>query len=82
MGLNTIDSSYFEQDGVYYRPPNHLNPMKREIAIQFKFPEQYHGEDLCWAMALAQSGLLKTEETITEPYYFYLCSDNPLSRYF
>ena len=25
--------SWFERDGVYYRTPNHLNPVKREIKI-------------------------------------------------
>ena len=74
--------TYFEQNNVYYRPPNHLNPIKRSIALQFKFPETFHGEDLCWTMALTASGLLKTESTVDEPYYFYLCSDNPLSRYY
>lgn len=74
--------TYFEQDNIYYRPPNHLNPIKRSIAIQFKFPETFHGEDLCWTMALAASGLLKTESILEEPYYFYVCSDNPLSKYY
>jgi len=75
-------TSYFQKDLCYYRPPNHLNPMKRVIAIQFTFPESYHGEDLQWTTKLTQSKLLKTEALIDEPYYFYRCSDNPLSRYY
>ncbi len=75
-------TSYYEKDQVYYRPPNHLNPIKRSIAVQFLFPENNYGEDTSWAMQLAYSGLLKKEIVIDEPYYFYLCSDNPLSRYF
>lgn len=73
---------YFEKDGVYYRPPNHLNPMKRSIAIQFTFPESNHGEDLNWTIKLTQAQLLKKEVVINEPYYFYQCSDNPLNRYY
>ncbi len=75
-------TSYYEKDQVYYRPPNHLNPIKRSIAIQFLFPENNYGEDTSWAMQLASSGLLQKEAIIDEPYYFYLCSENPLSRYF
>lgn len=73
---------YFEENGIYYRPPNHWNPIRRDIACQFKFPEINYGEDTCWAMEICRSKLLKTEVIIEEPYYFYLCSDNPLSIYF
>lgn len=68
--------AYFEKDGVYYRPPNHLNPIKRALAIQFSFPEVSYGEDTNWAMQIAKSGVLKTEETIDEPYYFYLFDED------
>lgn len=63
---------YFESNNEYFRPPNHLNPIRRAIAIQFAYPEKNHGEDTDWAMQVANSGLLKTEEIIDEPYYFYL----------
>lgn len=62
---------YFTQDNIYYRPPNHLNPIKRSIASQFLFPDQSYSEDIEWAMQIAASHLLKKEEVITEPYYFY-----------
>jgi hypothetical protein len=62
---------YFQKDGVYYRPPNHLNPIKRSLASQFLFPNQSYSEDTDWAMQIAKSGILKTEEVIKEPYYFY-----------
>lgn len=62
---------YFEQGGTYFRPPNHLNPIRRAIAAQFTFPEVNLGEDTDWAMQIARSKLLRTEETINEPYYFY-----------
>jgi hypothetical protein len=68
-------NEYFERDSVYYRPPNHLNPIKRSIAIQFAFPEKNVGEDTDWAMAIARSDLIKTEEVIDIPYYFYLYND-------
>ncbi len=68
-------STYFEQDNVYFRPPNHLNPIKRSIAVQFSFPEKNFGEDADWTLALAQSKLLKKEERIDIPYYFYVYTD-------
>lgn len=63
--------SYFESNNVFYRPPNHLNPIRRSIAAQFLFPKITIGEDTDWAMQIARSGLLKTEEDIQIPYYFY-----------
>jgi Glycosyl transferase family 2 len=75
--IHSIDyTTYFQKNGVYYRPPNHLNPIKRSIAIQFQFPDTSHGEDTAWAYAIAQSKLLKRESKITEPYYFYLFKSN------
>jgi hypothetical protein len=63
---------YAEVNGVYVRPPNHLNPIKRNLAIQFQFPCQDFGEDADWAMKVCRSGVLKTEVVISVPYYYYL----------
>jgi glycosyltransferase involved in cell wall biosynthesis len=62
---------WFEARDVYYRPPNHLNPIRRDIAVQFLFPEINRGEDADWSMQIARSGLLKKEEYVGEAYYFY-----------
>ncbi len=67
--LDYNDYSFVE--GVFYRPPNHLNPIKRDKALQFPFKEVNWGEDTDWAMQVARSGCLKTEAKIDEPYYFY-----------
>lgn len=64
-------TEYFEKDDVYYRPPNHLNVIKRSIATQFTFPELNFGEDTDYAMQICRSGLLKTEAEISETIYFY-----------
>lgn len=66
---------YFEHNNTYFRPPNHLNPIRRSIAVQFRFPEKSFGEDTDWAMMIANSELIKTEEVIDTPYYFYLYED-------
>lgn len=71
--IHSIDyDSYFARDGRYYRPPNHLNPIKRSIALEFKFPEINTGEDTDWAMRIARAKVLKKEAKINTPYYFYL----------
>jgi glycosyltransferase involved in cell wall biosynthesis len=63
--------SYFMQNDIYFRPPNHLNTIKREIAIKFFFPLTLTGEDTAWALQIARSNLLKKEACILVPYYFY-----------
>lgn len=70
--IHSIDfDSYFERDGIYYRPPNHLNCIRSDIAKQFAFPEKNHGEDTDWAMKLCRSGFLKKEHKIEKTIYFY-----------
>ncbi len=64
--------TYFEYNQVYYRPPNHVYPIKRSIAIQFKFTDSFV-EDTPWALEIANSGLVHREERIHELCYFYLC---------
>lgn len=63
--------NYFQANGIYFRPPNHLNPMKRSIAAQYLFPSISFGEDTDWAMRICKDHLLVKEEEITTPYYFY-----------
>ena len=55
----------------YERYPNHLNVIKRDIAVQFKFPEINFGEDTDWATQINKSGLLKKETYIDEVLYYY-----------
>jgi hypothetical protein len=62
---------WFSYKGIYYRPPNHLNPIKKNIAIKVKFANKNNGEDAQWSMQIQKLGLLKTQEEIDTPYYFY-----------
>jgi glycosyltransferase involved in cell wall biosynthesis len=64
-------NSWFEADNIYFRPPNHLNPIRKSIAIQFAFPDKYVGEDSDWSMQIVRSELLTVEAEVAEPYYFY-----------
>lgn len=62
-------NSWHEKDGVYYRSPNHLNPIKTELALQIKFPSINSGEDQDFSNRILP--LLKTEVYIDSPIYFY-----------
>jgi glycosyltransferase involved in cell wall biosynthesis len=61
---------WFERDGVYYRNPNHLSPVKRELALQVGFPEKNYWEDRDYSARLLR--LLNREVYITGPIYYYL----------
>jgi glycosyltransferase involved in cell wall biosynthesis len=61
--------SWYEKDNIYYRTPNHISPVRRELALQAGFPEIAHGEDYEYSMRLLP--LLKTEVKIEENIYHY-----------
>jgi len=55
----------------YERYPNHLNVIKRDIAIKYDFIPVNHGEDLDWSTRIFRTGDLKTEATIEGVIYKY-----------
>lgn len=55
---------------LYERTPNHLNPIRREIALSVGFPELNHGEDSDFAQRVRP--LLETEVFVDEVLYHYL----------
>jgi glycosyltransferase involved in cell wall biosynthesis len=55
---------------VYERTPNHLNPIRRDVALQVGFPDKNHGEDTDFAVTIRP--LLKTEVFIDQTLYHYL----------
>jgi glycosyltransferase involved in cell wall biosynthesis len=58
-------NEYFE------RFNNHLSPVRRSIALQIGFPDQYQFEDFDYAKRLHESGLIKSEVVIEKPLYHY-----------
>ena len=65
---------YTGSDGVYYRTPNHLNPVRRVLALQIGFPSKSnYGEDLIYSRKLLP--FLETEVCVEHPIYFYNSSD-------
>lgn len=66
-----LNESYEERKGVYYRYPNHLCPMKRELIKGVKFEDITIGEDYKWATKIKELDLLKTEVHIDSNMYYY-----------
>lgn len=60
---------WFEKGQVYYRCPNHLNAVKRELALQVMFPDVKVGEDMDYSLRLHP--LLSIEQCIKGTIYFY-----------
>lgn len=61
--------TWHEKEGVYYRTPNHISPVRRELALQAGFPEIQYGEDRVYSERLYP--LLKKEVKIKQPLYHY-----------
>lgn len=60
---------WFERNRVYYRTPNHISPVKRELALKAGFPEVAFSEDYEYSMRLLP--LLKSETKIPGILYYY-----------
>lgn len=60
---------WFERNKVYYRTPNHISPVKRELALKAGFPEISFGEDYHYSMNLLP--FLKTEIKVSGNIYHY-----------
>lgn len=57
--------------GVETKPPSHLTPIKKSIAIQVPFIHKNYMEDTTFAKDLMKSKLLKTEWISDKVLYFY-----------
>lgn len=68
---HSVNYINYIQGWQYFRPPNHLNPIKKELIEGIRFAEKNHGEDTDWCMEIVKAERLKTEVMITKPIYFY-----------
>lgn len=62
--------SWHKKGRVYYRTPNHISPVKREIALKVGFPDVSNGEDYAYSMGILP--YLNTEVKIKTNLYTYL----------
>lgn len=61
--------SWYTKDNIHFRTPNHISPVKREIALKAGFPEIKFGEDFEYSMRLIP--LIKTETKVNGNIYWY-----------
>ncbi len=57
------------RDGMYLRPPQHLTPIRRSIAVRHKFPDLNLGEDALWAKSLYND--IQSEYFVDKVLYHY-----------
>lgn len=62
---------WYNTPEAYIRTVNHLNCIKRDIALQIPYENITVGEDGRYSEALKASGLIKTEYQIKETLYLY-----------
>lgn len=65
---------WHEKDGVYFRTPNHISPVRKSIALTVGFPEINFGEDAAYSRGILP--LLKTEVKIEGVMYVYRYNSN------
>lgn len=65
---------YAEEPSRYTRPPNHLNPIRRYIAVKYAFREVSHGEDTDYAVRMLGAHALQTQRFIPATLYRYVPS--------
>jgi cellulose synthase/poly-beta-1,6-N-acetylglucosamine synthase-like glycosyltransferase len=66
-----LGEKYEARDGLYYRYPNHITAMKRELVKDVDFPLKTVGEDYEYATKIRDLGLLKSQYVIEKDLYHY-----------
>jgi|GEM_PF-1113911 hypothetical protein len=70
--VNSVQySDMFSRNHTYYRPPTHVNPIRRAIAVRYRFPDVSYSEDLDWALQMRDDRALQREEFIDSVLYYY-----------
>jgi glycosyltransferase involved in cell wall biosynthesis len=77
FSISTMHNRNYNDKTCMYRLPNHLCPVKREIALASMFTDKNFGEDFDYAEKI--NSIIKNEYHIKEKLYFYLF-DSVLSQ--
>jgi glycosyltransferase involved in cell wall biosynthesis len=73
FSISTMHRGNWNEKKCLYRLPNHLCPVKREIALNSMFTDKNFGEDFDYAELINKQ--IKTEYHIKEKLYFYLFNE-------
>jgi glycosyltransferase involved in cell wall biosynthesis len=73
FSISRVHKNDFTDGNNLYRLPNHLCPVKREIALQSLFTDKNYGEDSDYANRI--NTLIQSEYHIQEKLYYYIYND-------
>jgi hypothetical protein len=68
---STRNEEYCTKGGVVLMPPNHLNPVRRSIALQYEYEDVSRGEDSDRATRMSRARALRREVFLDETLYYY-----------
>jgi hypothetical protein len=68
---SVANREYRTTNAVYLRPPHHVNPIRRAIALRYPFLDVKRSEDAEWALRIARDGALQREYFIDHLLYRY-----------
>jgi glycosyltransferase involved in cell wall biosynthesis len=74
FSISMVYRGNYNDTNIFYRLPNHLCPIKREIALSCKFTDKNFGEDSDYAEKI--NNYLKNEYHIQDKLYFYMYDSN------
>ena len=74
FSISMIHRGNYNHPNIFYRLPNHLCPVKREIALMSLFTDKNFGEDSDYSERI--NGHLKNEFHIQDKLYFYMYDSN------
>ena len=74
FSISMVHRGNYNHPNIFYRLPNHLCPVKREIALQSFFSDKNFGEDSDYAERINTH--LKNEFHIQDKLYFYMYDES------
>lgn len=74
FNISIIHKSNYENTEYYFRLPNHICPIKKEIALSSMFTDKNFGEDSDYSEKVNK--LIKNEYHIAKKLYFYIFNEN------
>jgi glycosyltransferase involved in cell wall biosynthesis len=74
FSISMVHRGNFNHPNMFYRLPNHLCPVKREIALSCQFTDKNYGEDSDYAERI--NNYIKNEYHIQDKLYFYMYDSN------
>jgi len=74
FSISSVHRGNYDSSNMFYRLPNHLCPVKREIALNCMFTDKNFGEDSDYAELLNKN--INNEYHINEKLYFYMYDGN------